>query len=368
MQWSVLCGVEQETIKMVMIAVESSPLDKKVEQFCQDILPQVSRTFALSIRFLPGSLGKSVLCGYLLCRIADTVEDDPKSSVEMKTRLLEEFLKCFDDEERANNYSNLTRQVTGDPAHLRLVNNTHLVFTLYRSLTEQSQKTLRHWVHEMVLGMRKFVLLYPNGLRIKDLEEYKEYCYYVAGTVGFLLTDLWYEHSPSVDEELYLALRKTSAEFGEALQTVNILKDIAWDAKEENAIYIPQDALLSTGSSHKEILNPEFLEKNHEAIQSLVNLAWTDLEHATTYLQSIPKAAIPIRLFCVLPLMFAYATLRDITQSDSMLRIGGNVKISRKEVKSLIMFAPLTVVSNHGIRWLVDRVRNHPFSLRRVAA
>ncbi len=231
---------------MVAIAFESSPQEKKVEQFCQDILPQVSRTFALSIRFLPGSLGKAVLCGYLLCRIADTVEDDPEASIEMKIHLLDEFLKCFDDVERADNYRHLTKQVTGDPAHLELVQNTHLVFEMYRGLTQQSQKTLRHWVYEMVVGMRKFVILYPDGLRIKDLEEYKEYCYYVAGTVGFLLTDLWYEHSPSVDEELYLALRKTCAEFGEALQTVNILKDIAWDAKEENAIYVPQEAFYPT--------------------------------------------------------------------------------------------------------------------------
>ena len=353
---------------MVAIAVDPTRDNKEVEQFCQDILPQVSRTFALSIRFLPGSLGKAVLCGYLLCRIADTVEDDPEATIEMKTYLLDEFLKCFDDEKKAKHYSTLTQNVSGDPAHLKLVQNTDLVFQLYRSLTVQSQKTLRHWVFEMVEGMKKFVILYPQGLRIKDLEEYKEYCYYVAGTVGFLLTDLWYEHSPSVDEELYLSLRKTSAEFGEALQTVNILKDIAWDAKEENAIYIPQDALRSFGSSHSEILNPDFLEKNHEAIQSLVKLAWTDLEHATSYLQSIPKAAIPIRLFCVLPLMFAYATLRDITRSDAMLRDGGNVKISRTEVKSLIMFAPLTVVSNHGIRWLVDRVRTNPFGIGKVAA
>ena len=353
---------------MVMIAFESSPLEKKVEQFCQDILPQVSRTFALSIKFLPGSLGRAVLCGYLLCRIADTVEDDPEASIEMKTRLLDDFLKCFDDVDKANNYHNLTTQVSGDPAHLKLVQNTNLVFALYRSLTQQSQKTLRHWVYEMVIGMKKFVVLYPNGLRIKDIAEYKEYCYYVAGTVGFLLTDLWYEHSPSVDEELYLSLRKTCAEFGEALQTVNILKDIAWDAKEENAIYIPQDALKSEGSSHQQILNPEFLDQNHQAIQSLVKLAWTDLEHATNYLQSIPKAAIPIRLFCVLPLMFAYATLRDITRTDTMLKDGGNVKISRSEVKSLIMFAPLTVISNHSIRWLVDRVRTNPFALGKVPA
>jgi farnesyl-diphosphate farnesyltransferase len=349
---------------MVMVlALEAPSLNKNVERFCQDILPKVSRTFALSIRFLPGNLGRAVLCGYLLCRIADTVEDDPKASVQAKVRLLDEFLKCFDNPARANRFPELATSVSGDASHLHLVQHTDQVFMLYRSLTPKSQATLRHWVFEMVAGMQKFVAIHPTGLRIKTLAEFKEYCYYVAGTVGFLLTDLWYEHSPSVDEALYFHLRKTCAEFGEALQTVNILKDVAWDAEHENVMYIPADALAAQGSSHERLLDPAFLNQNHQAMQSLVELAWTDLELATQYLLAIPKAAVPIRLFCILPLIFAYATLREINQSQEMLKSGGTVKISRAEVKSLMMVAPLTVVSNHGIRWLIDRVRTQPFLL-----
>ena len=46
-------------------------------RFGRSILPAVSRTFALSIRVLPGELGRAVLTAYLLCRIADTLEDEP---------------------------------------------------------------------------------------------------------------------------------------------------------------------------------------------------------------------------------------------------------------------------------------------------
>jgi farnesyl-diphosphate farnesyltransferase len=348
---------------MVQLALKS-PLDQReVERFCQDILPKVSRTFALSIRFLPGNLGRSVLCGYLLARIADTIEDDPKASVNAKTALLDQLIDCFEDESLADYYAQKTHSVTGDPAHLHLVHQTHQVFTLYRSLPEQSQQTLQHWLTEMIVGMKKFVNLYPNGLRIQSLEEYKEYCYYVAGTVGFLLTDLWYEHSPFIDRATYQVLRKTCAEFGEALQTVNILKDIAWDAAEENAIYVPQDALVANGSSQDKLLDPAYLHQNHAAIKSLVELAWTDLDKAADYLTTLPHGCIPIRLFCILPLMFAYATLRDITQSTAMLCAGGNVKISRAEVKALIMVSPLTVVSNLLVRGLIKIVRHRAFRL-----
>src|SRR5437879_6584962 len=46
--------------------------------FCEAMLPRVSRTFALSIQALPSSLRDAVTVAYLLCRIVDTIEDDPK--------------------------------------------------------------------------------------------------------------------------------------------------------------------------------------------------------------------------------------------------------------------------------------------------
>ena len=46
-------------------------------EFQQQILPHVSRTFALTIPQLPPPLRISVTNAYLLCRIADTIEDEP---------------------------------------------------------------------------------------------------------------------------------------------------------------------------------------------------------------------------------------------------------------------------------------------------
>lgn len=348
---------------MVQMALESPVYQKQAERFCQEILPQVSRTFALSIRFLPGNLGRAVLSSYLICRIADTIEDDPVASVETKTKLLDQLLECFDSAAAANRYPEKVESLAGEPAHISLVRHTDLVFALFRTLPSRSQQRVRHWVTEMVRGMQKFVGLYPRGIRIQTLEEYKEYCYYVAGTVGYLLTDLWHEHSPSVGAEEYKTLLQRCAAFGEALQTVNILKDIAWDAEHENSIYIPQKALQEQGSSHHTLLSPQHLTNNHAAIKDLVELAWSDLDDALEYLVSIPKAAVPIRIFCILPLLFAYATLRDLTQSTAMLQSGGTVKITRAEVKSLMLAGPLAVVSNHSLRWLVDQVRLKPFIL-----
>ncbi|MBL8742584.1 MAG: squalene/phytoene synthase family protein, partial [Myxococcales bacterium] len=44
--------------------------------FCDEVLPGVSRTFALSIQALVPELREAICVAYLLCRIVDTVEDD----------------------------------------------------------------------------------------------------------------------------------------------------------------------------------------------------------------------------------------------------------------------------------------------------
>ena len=50
------------------------------EVYQDRILPYVSRTFALTIPQLPPALRTAVTNAYLLCRIADTIEDEPALS------------------------------------------------------------------------------------------------------------------------------------------------------------------------------------------------------------------------------------------------------------------------------------------------
>ena len=105
--------------------------------------------------------------------------------------------------------------------------------------------------------------------------------------------------------------------------------------------------------THPEI--PDRLRGTRAALATLVQLAHHDLEGARSYLLLIPRRAVPIRLFCVLPLLFAYATLRDLTQVPQALARRDVVKISRREVKSLTLMGFLVILSNRGLAWLADR-------------
>src|SRR5260221_1129906 len=70
-----------------------TPMDSvSSDEVYQDhILPHVSRTFALTIPQLPPSLRTAVTCAYLLCRIADTIEDEPALSPPETLAFLQRF-------------------------------------------------------------------------------------------------------------------------------------------------------------------------------------------------------------------------------------------------------------------------------------
>ncbi len=341
---------------------------REASRFSVAILPDVSRTFAISIRFLPGTLGVAVNVAYLLCRIADTIEDDNSTAPTRRAELLEQFLRTLDDRDAADAFPALAKGLQGDAAHLKLVEHTDLVLVLFRTLPPRTRDRVAHWVREMGLGMAKFVRTYPGGIRIQTLAEYKEYCYYVAGTVGCMLTELWHEHAAAVGKREFEKLWVKCQSFGEALQTVNILKDIAWDAQHENSIYIPAHDLAQHGSSHATLLSPDHVEHNHKAVVHFIELARHDLDDALEYTLMIPRRAFRIRAFCILPLLFAYATLRDLSGSRAMLQVGGQVKISRREVKALMFAGVLALGSNAALRWLVRRVKRRPFTLAPAAS
>ena len=363
---AVPADLSQESAAVVHAAEPRERL-REARRFGSEILPRVSRTFALSIRILPGELGRAVLAAYLVCRVADTIEDDPALPADDKAALLDALLVALDDANAADRLPARLARLAGEPAHVSLCAHADLVLVLYRDLGDASRTSVRRWVREMVGGMRKFVLRYPHGIRIETLDEYREYCYYVAGTVGYLLTDLWREHQPGIDDVRAAALRERCRAFAEALQTVNILKDIAVDARTENSIYVPARSLAAHGSSHAELLSPAHRERNLAAVDELVQLAQDDCALAIEYLTLLPRRALPARLFCLLPLAFCVATLRELVKPDAMLRAERPVKIRRAEVRALLAVAPLVVASNALVRRLLERVRRGPFGPRSAA-
>jgi farnesyl-diphosphate farnesyltransferase len=332
----------------------------EADRYTRAILPNVSRTFAVGVRLLPPRIELPVRLGYLLCRIADTIEDDLALGAPRKAELLDAFAACFDDSECADNFGRTALELTTSHDYRALVAASGEVFALYRLLDYPTRTILRRWILEMVDGMQTFVLAYPGGIRIANMLEFHQYCYYVAGTVGHLLTDLWRQHSRSINARVHARLLEDCESFGEALQVVNILKDIAWDAEHENAVFVPSNVLYAVGSGHDSILDGVRRVANRTALEPLIAIAKNDIERGLCYIENIPLHALRVRLFCALPILFAVATTREIERSEEMLVPGGGVKISRIEVRNIIIAARTSTLSNRSLRWLIDSLRRRP--------
>ncbi|MEM1030861.1 MAG: squalene/phytoene synthase family protein [Myxococcota bacterium] len=330
-------------------------------RFCDEMLPRVSRTFALSIAALPPDLRRAISVSYLLCRIVDTVEDDAVVVGVDRERLYAEFdALMIDDRRDAARLEELTSALdlaVGSP-YRDLCLRSGAVFRAYASLTLEHRGAIRPHVLEMSRGMREFTQRADarGTLRIRDLAELERYCYFVAGTVGKLLTALFERHVPQLPAHDLVALRGRAVSFGLALQMVNIVKDVAEDLPRGDC-FLPTDLAADEGLELSQILLPEHREAGLRIIGRVCARAREHLRRAQEYTLLWPAtgAGVDVRLFCTVPLTLALATLREVEAGPDTLRPGRTPKVTRAVVTDVFANAKGAARDDRALRRLFDR-------------
>ena len=97
------------------------------EDYQEHVLHGVSRTFALTIPQLPGDLCRVVGNAYLLCRIADTIEDEPALTAAQKREFSLQFIKVVGGEESAERFASKLHALLSEStlaAERNLIKNT----------------------------------------------------------------------------------------------------------------------------------------------------------------------------------------------------------------------------------------------------
>ncbi len=318
--------------------------------FCQALLPQVSRTFAACIRLLPPPVDHQVLVAYLLCRIADTIEDTADLPVADKERLLRQFEICLED---ADASPDPLREAFATPriADELLTRETAAVLREFRALGEPACAAIRPWVQEMCRGMAQFARVHSEArpdrlVSLTSVDELDRYCYYVAGTVGHLLTEIFRLHSPRVTPRHYARLKALSTSFGLGLQLTNIIKDVA-DDRQRGWSFVPTQLCTLAGVTPEELLDPAHARRARIVMDSLIAKAKGHLNDALLYCTALPRSQYRIRLFCLTPLYFAVRTLALAERDPRLLDTGHKVKITRGEVYRTICAAYVVAPSNH---------------------
>ena len=319
------------------------------EQFQQRMLQGVSRTFALTIPQLPNGLDRAVSNAYLLCRIADTIEDDAELAFADKRRYSNQFIAIVEDRAAAEPFAHelaprLAAHAT--TAERELIADTAAVVRITHSLNPHQQSALARCVRVMAEGM----VFYQGQETLDGLEDQAamdRYCYYVAGVVGEMLTALFCDHCPSLHgreaEMMHLAVS-----FGQGLQMTNILKDI-WDDRARGACWLPRDAFAGKGLILSAIAPGAGGAAFADGLGQLVATAHGHLRNALRYTLIIPPAESGIRRFCLWALGMAVLTLRRIN-SERNFATGAEVKISRRAVQSTMALTRLFGSTN----WLLE--------------
>ena len=323
---------------------------------CQEeMLQGVSRTFALTIPQLPGPLREVVGNAYLLCRIADTIEDEPGIGASDKRYLAERFVEVVAGRLSAALFADelASRLTAGSlPAEHVLVSHTDAVIRLTHSFRDRQRSALERCVRTMSRGMSEFAQSASlDGLT--DQAELDRYCYVVAGVVGELVTELFCDYSPSIEARRE-RLMSLSVSFGQGLQMTNILKDV-WDDRLRAACWLPREVFARHGCTLAELdpgrTNPGF----EAALAELIGVARRHLGNALDYTLLLPRDEVGIRRFCLWALGMAVLTLRKIFQNPGFAS-GQEVKISRSSVRATVALTSLTARQDRLLRSLFGQL------------
>ncbi len=304
--------------------------------YLHDQLNRVARTFALLPQFLDMTLGSIMTTAYLVCRVVDNIEDCDQPFAWKQARF-NEVRSLLHTPERKEEVLGVWTQLdwlglTPDETALMRVEKGQMLWEIYSQIPDQYRTVICRWANEMANGMENTlnpavaprVISEGNLLILSELEDYNTYCYYVAGTVGHLQTELlqaYYHFS----DEVFDALRKYSVSFGLGLQKTNIIKDFLEDLN-RGMVYIPYAWLIEI---QKSPLSAEGATLNW--IKHVLMDVKGVLDEAVEYISSLPYKVRGVRqttLMCLLP---AYQTILLAADRSKMLFTNKHhIKISKQ--------------------------------------
>ncbi len=326
------------------------------QTYLEQKLGDVSRSFALVVPFLEAPLQHYLATAYLLCRVVDNIEDCGQS-VEWKKERFAEFSRLLREPQHATEFlSGWEREawpaLTDKETRMMGVTDGLALWHIYAEMPQAIRTIIRRWTNVMVQGMEQLSdpaqrpsLISRHGKEILASEaDYKEYCYYVAGTVGQLVTELvilQYQFS----DEIVQVLRSRAEACGRALQKTNIVKDFTEDLQ-RGICYLP-DTWLQQADYTPLALQGAAPEWKAMVLADVLE----ELREATEYLLTLPYSAPGYRRAALLCLLPAYQTILSAARNQVILFTPAHqIKISHQTMAQCLADAQAMLVDNQAIQ------------------
>jgi len=296
-----------------------------------ELLRASSRTFAVGIDLLPRPLRSEVETSYLLLRVSDYLEDNVSMEPSRKSELLEQWARVLEGAEPVEALERAMGPVeepTPDALVARHVAQVTMALDGFRPAA--LAVVVRH-VRDSTMGMARWIRRGPDLADENDLDDYM---HEVAGRVGWLLTELFALDIEQVSRRR-VEMLTLGREFELALQTVNVIRGLHSDWR-RGWIYVPR----SFGGD-KRVIAPD---REDHVLAQLVEKSERHLDAARRYLLALPRRHHGVRVFCVLPYLFAVRTLAVSRGNRAVFH--EEVKIDRGEVRRIVRDARLFGWSN----------------------
>ena len=321
------------------------------------ILRSVSRSFYLSIRFLPTRLREPVALAYLLARTTDTVADTTR----IPTPVRVETLKVLSDglQGKAPREMVINQVASFVPLQENAAERTLLDLLsdclkwLEQTATpdrDDIRALLEKITHGQMLDLRRF----DNPAEVRALltaADLDEYTYLVAGCVGEFWTRLCFRHVRDFASSLQKEMLVFGRSYGMALQLINILRDAGSDLR-AGRCYFPEDELHATDLSPAQILSDP--DRFQPIYQRWIEKAQNGLESGMQYSRAIRDRRV--RAATVLPALIGTRTLVLLRRAGAS-SLKKSIKVSRREVRSMILSLAIHLASHKQIDAIFEQAK-----------
>ena len=328
-----------------------------------DVLRQVSRSFYLSLRILPGSLREPIGLAYLLARAADTVADTRVIPRAERLKHLEALRAAY-----AGSPADVTALAQAcaapqaDAAERRLLQRLDEALARLASLPTGDRTAARAVLETLTSGMILDLERFPGedaaGLAALDtLEELDLYTYLVAGCVGPFWTALHVAHRRRLAGWDVERMSAEGVRFGKALQMTNVLRDVPRDLR-AGRCYLPARELEPLGLRPVDLLDPELTPRARPLLRRLITQTLEHYDVAWRYTLAIPRAEWRMRLACAWPLLIGLGTLALLARHPNPLGAATPIKIPRAAVRAMMARSVVAVWSNATLEREAARLRS----------
>ena len=338
-----------------MQEVMSDRSSASVRRLQTAILRSVSRSFYLSIRFLPAPLRDPVALAYLLARTTDTVADTPRISGTLRAETLQTLSKAIQGKASRSIVDDLVASfapLQQDAAERTLIESLPDCLEGLEHLDMSDGADVRAVLEKITQGQMLDLKRFGNTAEIAALPtaaDLDEYTFLVAGCVGEFWTRLGFRHIRKfarLPEDEMLALGKG---YGMGLQLINILRDAGSDLR-AGRCYFPEEELISARLTAAQILFEP--QRFHPIYRNWAAKADHGLQYGMQYSRAIRNRRV--RAATVLPALIGARTLALLHEAGATM-LDRRVKVSRRYVRGIIASLAITLASQSRIDAIFGR-------------